>query len=74
MKLPLHEFLFVKATAPFFVYIMSRVQIRACTKICIRRMYIIEPLGEMLLLAHRVEVSLFDFCNKLLFVLNRGDI
>ena len=31
----------------FFVYTMSRAQIRACTKICIRRMYIIEPLGEM---------------------------
>ncbi|MEI3299801.1 MAG: hypothetical protein V8R67_03770 [Eubacterium sp.] len=31
----------------FFVYAMSRAQIRACTKICIRRMYIIEPLGEM---------------------------
>lgn len=26
---------------------MSRVWIRARTKICIRRMYIIEPIGEM---------------------------
>ena len=32
---------------PFFVYTMSQVQICACTRICIWRMYIIELLSEM---------------------------
>ena len=31
----------------FFVYTMSQVQICACTRICIWRMYIIELLSEM---------------------------
>ena len=38
----------------FFVYAMSRVQIRACTKICIRRMYIIESTDEMQSIQNRV--------------------
>ena len=33
--------------SPFFVYTMSQVQICACTRICIWRMYIIELLSEM---------------------------
>ena len=32
---------------PVFVYTMSQVQICACTRICIWRMYIIELLSEM---------------------------
>ena len=38
----------------FFVYMMSRVQIRACTKICIRRMYAIESTDEMQSIQNRV--------------------
>ena len=38
----------------FFVYTMSRAQIRACTKICIRRMYIIESIDEMQSIQNRV--------------------
>ena len=33
--------------SPLFVYTMSQVQICACTRICIWRMYIIELLSEM---------------------------
>lgn len=33
--------------SPLFVYRMSQVQICACTRICIWRMYIIELLSEM---------------------------
>ena len=33
--------------APLFVYMMSQVQICACTRICTWRMYIIELLSEM---------------------------
>ena len=36
-----------KKVTAHFVYTMSRVQIRACTKICIWRMYIIESIDEM---------------------------
>ena len=40
-----------------FVYTMSRAQIRACTEICIRRMYIIESIDEMLYRVYIVRSS-----------------
>lgn len=45
-----------------FVYTMSREMIRACTKISIRRMYIIESIDEMCTkYNNRVGVSLLDY-------------
>lgn len=47
----------------FFVYTMSQVRIRACTKIRIWRMYIIEPVGEMVYKVYIIEWAqpIFDY-------------
>ena len=39
----------------FLVYTMSQVQICACTRICIWRMYIIELLSEMVYKVYKFE-------------------